>query len=57
MRRWSTWGGASLAATIEACEAIAALFSLQNLPLGILIVEIIEGALAGLIVFLKRKVG
>lgn len=50
-----TGGGASLAPTIEVCEAIAALVAMQSLPLSIVVVGITGAALVGLIVFIKKK--
>jgi putative intracellular protease/amidase len=48
-------GGASEAPTIEVCEAIAELIEKKNLPLSITVVVITGLALAGIILFIKRK--
>jgi putative intracellular protease/amidase len=50
-----TGGGASRAPTIEVCRAIADIISPRNIPLSIIVVGITGGALAGLILFFKRK--
>ncbi|MFX0022452.1 MAG: DJ-1/PfpI family protein [Candidatus Hermodarchaeota archaeon] len=50
-----TGGGASLAPTLEVCRAITTVISYQNLPLSIIVVIITGAALAGLILFFKRK--
>ncbi len=50
-----TGGGASLAPTLEVCEAITSLISSQNMPYSIVVIVITGAALAGLILFFKRK--
>jgi putative intracellular protease/amidase len=50
-----TGGGASLAPTLEVCEAITILISLRSLPLSIAVIGITGAALVGLILFMKRK--
>jgi putative intracellular protease/amidase len=50
-----TGGGASLAPTLEVCEAITTLISSRNLPISIIILVLTSAALIGLIQFYKRK--
>jgi putative intracellular protease/amidase len=50
-----TGGGATLAPTLEVCEAISLLISSQRLPLSIAVIAVTGATLAGLFLYFKRK--